>query len=469
MNWIVDETWYLAKYTDVRDARVDPNKHWTDHGRNEGRVPSPLFDPNWYRTEYGLPFSKMDPLRHYLIFGFKLGYSPCPHFHQSVIDFKTNLIASQDKGNYSMEELIAWNPYNVNSHHQSPLEFIVKSKHYEAFKKFHSDFDAVDNESKRLASLGLSGCPSTCSMVTKDLSILSSQYPTANSSVVTNEQMGFLLPTHEFRPNAVVVYLLPVAESFTQPFHEWLYSYTRTEAGVVHDLIIILKDILNEGPVKCETRALALFPELKTIPTLTRMLVHANEGMDIASYCQFTKESHMEYKWALFMSTYSIICTNGWLIKFDHALNDNSSVSLKNASSVQKRQVGLVGASGSYLKHPTLYLQLPLPNVHIRTNCFAARLEDMLACVSTFKYPIITKNDCFDVEHGPQSLTVQMGKICNMSAVVVDIHGESFLPQQWPTARIGFSSQQEGLIVSDKETENWRLSKFRQNCYLGSL
>lgn len=37
---LLDKEFYLSCYPDVRDSGIDPNKHYTRHGKNEGRIPS---------------------------------------------------------------------------------------------------------------------------------------------------------------------------------------------------------------------------------------------------------------------------------------------------------------------------------------------------------------------------------------------------------------------------------------------
>jgi hypothetical protein len=56
MREVFDAGFYLIKYPDVAATRVDPFRHYIEHGAAEGRKPLPLFDPEYYRM--GFPGSK---------------------------------------------------------------------------------------------------------------------------------------------------------------------------------------------------------------------------------------------------------------------------------------------------------------------------------------------------------------------------------------------------------------------------
>ncbi|MCH4564682.1 hypothetical protein MKP05_16395 [Halomonas sp. EGI 63088] len=67
---LFDAEWYLATYSDVREAGMPPLEHFLRFGGQEGRSPGPNFDSHWYLTEYlDVAESGMNPLLHYLKFG----------------------------------------------------------------------------------------------------------------------------------------------------------------------------------------------------------------------------------------------------------------------------------------------------------------------------------------------------------------------------------------------------------------
>jgi hypothetical protein len=113
----VDQAWYLATYPDVAAAGMDPVCHYLHIGWREGRDPRPDFstrgylavheevartrqnpfihyltdddlargergvDQGWYLVTYpDIAAAKMDPVRHYLDYGWREGRDPRPDF-----------------------------------------------------------------------------------------------------------------------------------------------------------------------------------------------------------------------------------------------------------------------------------------------------------------------------------------------------------------------------------------------------
>ena len=60
-----DRDWYLLRNPDVRQVGIDPLAHYLRYGETEGRLPSPWFNPAWYRQVYNLS-SAQSPLEHFL-------------------------------------------------------------------------------------------------------------------------------------------------------------------------------------------------------------------------------------------------------------------------------------------------------------------------------------------------------------------------------------------------------------------
>ncbi len=74
-----DRQWYLAKNPDVRDAGIDPLRHYLQHGGFEGRDPHPLFSSSYYLKRYPVVGSlHMNPLVHYIAAGAAECYDPHP-------------------------------------------------------------------------------------------------------------------------------------------------------------------------------------------------------------------------------------------------------------------------------------------------------------------------------------------------------------------------------------------------------
>ena len=67
---LFDPVWYLETYPDVAAARINPIRHYILYGGSEGRDPGPKFSSSWYLETYpDVKQSGMNPLIHYLRFG----------------------------------------------------------------------------------------------------------------------------------------------------------------------------------------------------------------------------------------------------------------------------------------------------------------------------------------------------------------------------------------------------------------
>jgi len=65
-----NEHWYLSQYPDVREAGIDPLRHYLLIGAFEGRDPSPDFSSNFYLNTYDdVKNEGINPLLHYLKYG----------------------------------------------------------------------------------------------------------------------------------------------------------------------------------------------------------------------------------------------------------------------------------------------------------------------------------------------------------------------------------------------------------------
>src|SRR5207302_1880744 len=71
---LIDRSWYLEQYPDIRETGVDPVLHYLDQGASEGRSPSELFDTKWYLTHYpDVATTGLNPLVHFLLHGMSEG------------------------------------------------------------------------------------------------------------------------------------------------------------------------------------------------------------------------------------------------------------------------------------------------------------------------------------------------------------------------------------------------------------
>lgn len=67
---LFDITWYLNKYNDVKDANVDPVEHYLVYGWKEGRDPSNIFSTSSYLyLNEDVKNANINPLIHYIKYG----------------------------------------------------------------------------------------------------------------------------------------------------------------------------------------------------------------------------------------------------------------------------------------------------------------------------------------------------------------------------------------------------------------
>ena len=78
---LFDAEWYLTEYSDVKMSKYSPLYHYYYLGAQEGRNPSPYFDTKWYLKEYkDVARSGMNPLLHYVMYCVRERRSPNPYF-----------------------------------------------------------------------------------------------------------------------------------------------------------------------------------------------------------------------------------------------------------------------------------------------------------------------------------------------------------------------------------------------------
>lgn len=78
---LFDPTFYLIEYPEVRQAGMGAKEHFFIHGVNERRKPNPLFDPLYYYYQYeDVQQSGMNPLLHFIHHGAQELRNPCAEF-----------------------------------------------------------------------------------------------------------------------------------------------------------------------------------------------------------------------------------------------------------------------------------------------------------------------------------------------------------------------------------------------------
>jgi hypothetical protein len=96
ISGLFDAEFYLERYPDIREARVDPLQHYVIHGEAEYRQPNRFFYPRYYRRLYmsGVP-AEYNALQHYTEVGERSGARP-----NYAFDPQEYLAAYGSLGNY---------------------------------------------------------------------------------------------------------------------------------------------------------------------------------------------------------------------------------------------------------------------------------------------------------------------------------------------------------------------------------
>jgi hypothetical protein len=219
----------------------------------------------------------------------------------------------------------------------------------------------------------------------------------------------------------------------------FVISYKKFEPGVKHKLYIIFKGFKRNSKLAL---ARTIFSDLEY------SAIQLNDsGFDIGSYYQASLVVNEEYICPL--NSYSVILSENWLYKlFVNLLQKN---------------VGLVGASGSFEKNDYFYT-LKFPNPHIRTNAFLIKKDLFINFTSRFNF--IVKNDALEYESGRNSLS-NFVKKKKLIILVVGRNGMGYPENLWFDSRTFKSSEQENLLVSDNQTRFYSISSYPIKFFLG--
>jgi hypothetical protein len=235
------------------------------------------------------------------------------------------------------------------------------------------------------------------------------------------------------------------------PLREFLDSYRAHQAGVEHELVIVLNGAGREGPADQACRE-ALLGELEG--TEHRLLELERPALDLAAYG--LSAQRVEHEQLCFLNSYSVVLVAGWLSHLARALEDPT--------------VGLVGASGSWesqaewvrgkLVHWPYQLaglrsarrDYPrFPNPHIRTTAFMLQRRALLAMGLELAHD---KHATYLLESGHRSITAQVAAL-GLRSVVVGRDGCAYGVDDWPVSHTYRSGTQENLLVADRRTVDW--------------
>jgi hypothetical protein len=247
-----------------------------------------------------------------------------------------------------------------------------------------------------------------------------------------------------------------------EPFHAFLESYKRHDAGHEHDLVILFKGFKKHCCAPDEYEALLAGLQ-------HQKLFVSDAGYDLGAYQAAAQ--NFNQKFFCFLNSYSVLLGEGWLAKMHRHL--------------VREDVGLVGATGSYESHYANevrrlsgmspiksrdyvrgfwlnYLRRrelahwqasfnPFPNYHIRTNAFMIRRAHWL----NLKFgKANTKPGCFKFESGKTSMTAQVLEM-NLKALIIGRDGCAYEKNQWYESCTFRSGEQRNLLVADNRTEQF--------------
>jgi len=85
---LFDPGWYLEHYPDVINSRMDPARHYLLFGGFEGRDPGPNFSSSWYLDQYAdVKTAGINPLVHYMQYGKSEMRAASPQIHNTSEEF----------------------------------------------------------------------------------------------------------------------------------------------------------------------------------------------------------------------------------------------------------------------------------------------------------------------------------------------------------------------------------------------
>jgi hypothetical protein len=235
------------------------------------------------------------------------------------------------------------------------------------------------------------------------------------------------------------------------PLREFLDSYRAHQAGVEHELVIVLNGAGPEGPADGACRE-TLLGELEG--TQHRLLELEWPVLDLAAYG--LSAQRLEHEQLCFLNSYSVVLAADWLGHLARALEDPT--------------VGLVGASGSWesqaewVRGRALYWPYQLaglcrarrdyprfPNPHIRTTAFMLKRRAFLEMGLELAHD---KRATYLLESGHRSITAQVAAL-GLRSMVVGRDGRAYDVDAWPTSHTYRSGDQGNLLVADRRTADW--------------
>ncbi len=243
------------------------------------------------------------------------------------------------------------------------------------------------------------------------------------------------------------------------PLRTFLRSYHAHEAGVSHELIILLNGLdVVDRQARDATRE-ALLAELRG--TEHRVMELERAALDLSAYGE--SAHRLQHDRLCFLNSYCAILGENWLTYLSRAL-DEPDVGLVGASASWESQAEWVRGKHRYWLYQLANVRharrdFPrFPNPHIRTSAF------MLERARTLEMGMEDTHDkhsTYLLESGWASITRQV-EDRGLRAVVVGLHGRTYDIPEWPSSNTFRSGEQESLLIADNQTRDYQSSSARR-------
>lgn len=221
----------------------------------------------------------------------------------------------------------------------------------------------------------------------------------------------------------LVVYTWPPLDrKFIHYAKKFTESYSKHQAGIPHKVLIAIKD-----------NKVSKFP----FPEPAEWMPVGDYGYDIGPFLRIARERQNQYDYIVLLGAYARILVDGWLKKLTDALSTYS----------------IVSATGSFQQGISSHARNP----SLRTTAFgiSPKLLTKLwpTTAATQSTVMLTKHECYEFEHGNNSIYRRVVKDGHKGAVVgID---RAYPETEWNQACTFWKQDQRNLIVADNNTDMW--------------
>ena len=264
-------------------------------------------------------------------------------------------------------------------------------------------------------------------------------------------------------PKVSVVYLVWIPYG-VELFRNFIMSYNKYDAGLKHDLILLFNGVNA-------TEDTAPFHEVAKQFDLSYNSFTRQSGLDLDAY--FWIAEQLDSSYFFFLNSFSRILADNWLQKLVRYMS-NPKIGIISPSGSYQSYYSSVFINNSwkwdreksvkenYSKYSLLikaffywrFLFPSFPNPHIRTSAFLISRQLFL---DIKRKELENKFMAYKLESGYYSITRQILKK-GLEVLVVDQDGEAYKIPEWIRTNIFWKGDQQGLLISDKQSEEYRLS-----------